>query len=187
MDSNKIGLFIKQLREEKKISQQQLADELFIDRSLISKWENGNLAPDIKYIKNLCKIFNVKIEEMIYGEKSNNNNESILKNNMFDFLLKQDSKYKRIKLISIVSVTLMIIILFLFLIYYFFQTYNTTKVYRIYGESDNYIIDNGILIITRENTYFKLGNINFSDNNIIIYSKNNGEDKIIYKGDSNKC
>ena len=75
----------------------------------------------------------------------------------------------------------------LFVIIFILVILSYIQVYRIYGESDSYIIDNGILIITRENTYFKLGNINFSDNNIIIYSKNNGEDKIIYKGDSNKC
>ena len=48
----------------------------------------------IKELNNLYYKYKKDIQDIM---KSNNNNESILKNNMFDFLLKQDSKYKRIK------------------------------------------------------------------------------------------
>lgn len=38
MDNEKIGAFIRELREEKNISQYKMADELFISRSLVAKW-----------------------------------------------------------------------------------------------------------------------------------------------------
>ena len=45
MDLSKIGLFIKELRKENKMSQQNLADMIPIDRTGLSKWENGETIP----------------------------------------------------------------------------------------------------------------------------------------------
>ena len=47
MDQEKIGLFIKQLRNEKNLTQQELADKLSVSFKTISKWECGKGMPDI--------------------------------------------------------------------------------------------------------------------------------------------
>ena len=98
MNVNKIGIFIKELRKEKKISQEKLAESLFIDRSLVSKWENGKITPDIIHITKLCKIFDISLEEMVYCERKNNKNKDEIQNNFFNYIIKEGIKNKRIKL-----------------------------------------------------------------------------------------
>lgn len=66
---NKSGELIKKLREENKWSQEELANKLFVDRSLVSKWERGKIEVEFKYMSKLSELFNIEIEELIFGEK----------------------------------------------------------------------------------------------------------------------
>ena len=59
------GKTIAELRTEKGISQQALADRLFISRDLVSKWENGRRTPDLPTVKRLSEIFGVPSEAII--------------------------------------------------------------------------------------------------------------------------
>ena len=52
----------KELREKEGLSQQELADKLFVSRSAIAKWENGNGIPSDVNLDSICKIFNVEEE-----------------------------------------------------------------------------------------------------------------------------
>lgn len=65
MNSKKIGIFIKRLREERNISQQELANLISIDRSNISRWENGNSVPTLETMGSICKLFNIELAELI--------------------------------------------------------------------------------------------------------------------------
>ena len=65
MDNEKVGLFISKLRKEKQISQEALANELHVDRTLISKWENGKAMPDLKTLKALATLYNIPFEEIL--------------------------------------------------------------------------------------------------------------------------
>ena len=47
MDQIKVGSFLKDLRREKGITQEQLAEELGVSGRTISRWETGNNMPDI--------------------------------------------------------------------------------------------------------------------------------------------
>ncbi len=69
MDQEKIGKYIKKLRTEKKMTQQELADKLLVDRRTISRWENGNYLPDISLMKELCKEFNISIDELLQARR----------------------------------------------------------------------------------------------------------------------
>ena len=74
MDKKKIGNFIKELRKEKKLSQEALAD-LFLDVNIIvsckaiSDWENGKTIPEIEKIRELANIFEITIDELLDGER----------------------------------------------------------------------------------------------------------------------
>jgi transcriptional regulator with XRE-family HTH domain len=65
----KISKNIKRLRNAQGISQEALAEKLFISRQAVSSWENDRTQPDIEMIGKLAEVFNVSIEELIYGEK----------------------------------------------------------------------------------------------------------------------
>lgn len=182
MNPEKVGLFIRELREKENMSQDQLADILYVDRSLISKWENGRLSPDIKYLQKLCKIFKIELTELISGELIDKNNESELKNNLFDYLASENSKYKKVKFTAIASLTITILAIFAFLIYYFFQTYNTTRTYRLYGVNNEYTIDNGLLVITREYSYLLFSDLEENVSDITVYYLSNNEKTVIYEG-----
>lgn len=184
MIDNKIGDFIRQLRKENNMSQEKLASLVPIDRSVVSKWERGEVQPPIDKIINLCNIFNITIDEMLSGERVNENNKKEHQENLSKYLIKQDSKYKRVKKFAVLSSITAFIIIFLFLGYYFYQTYNTEKVYKLYGSSDNYVIKDGVLMLTRENTYLKIGTINDKSDEIALIYRNNNEDIELYKGPS---
>ncbi len=67
----KISKNLKRLRSDKGITQEQLAEMLFISRQSVSSWENDRTQPDIQMLGKLSEIFGVSIEELIYGKKHN--------------------------------------------------------------------------------------------------------------------
>ncbi len=181
MNPEKVGKFIKELREEKKISQYALADMMHVDRTLISKWENGKLAPDLKYLEDLCEIFEIDIKEMLEGERATAENEEQLRHGIFKFFNLQDKKYKKARRISLILFIVTILTMLTFFIYYFYQTYNKIKIYKVYGESENYKIGKGLLVLTRDNSYLNLGNIDFVFDKISIYSLKDDNKMIIFE------
>ena len=72
MRKDEITRFLKDLRLKKNISQEELANDLHVDRSLISKWERGICLPDITMLKELSNYYNLDISEIIKGKKSIN-------------------------------------------------------------------------------------------------------------------
>lgn len=72
MDSRKIGTLIKQLRIEKNLTQQQLADKIEITDRAVSKWERGEGCPDISLIKKIATILEVQPESLLSGEMKKN-------------------------------------------------------------------------------------------------------------------
>lgn len=78
MDQIKIGNFLKELRKEKGLTQEQLAEKFNVSGKTISRWENGKNMPDISILAELSEFYNVDIREIIDGErKSNDVNEEI--------------------------------------------------------------------------------------------------------------
>ena len=69
MDQIKVGSFLKDLRREKGITQEQLAEELGVSGRTISRWENGNNMPDISLLVEIAEYFDVSIPEIIKGER----------------------------------------------------------------------------------------------------------------------
>lgn len=53
------------------MTQETLAEKLFISRQAVSSWENDRTQPDIEMIGKLAEVFDVPLEELIYGKKRN--------------------------------------------------------------------------------------------------------------------
>ena len=68
------GAMIKRLREEKKLTQSELADKTFVTDKAISKWETGRGYPDISLVEPLAKALDVSVIELLSGENVINTN-----------------------------------------------------------------------------------------------------------------
>ncbi len=64
MDYKKVGLFIKENRTNKGLTQQDLANELFIDVTTVSKWERGITFPDSSLVTKLCYLLGINEHEL---------------------------------------------------------------------------------------------------------------------------
>ena len=73
MDQIKIGTFLKLLRKEKNLTQEQLAERLGVSNRTVSRWENGNNMPDISLLSEIAEFYDVSIPELIYGERKSEN------------------------------------------------------------------------------------------------------------------
>ena len=69
MDQAKIGSFLKELRKEKNLTQEQLAEEFNVASRTVSRWENGNNMPDLSILVELADFYDVDICEIIDGER----------------------------------------------------------------------------------------------------------------------
>ena len=69
MDQKKIGSFLKELRKEKNITQEQLAEKLGVSGRTVSRWETGNNMPDISLLVEIAEMYDVSIPEIINGER----------------------------------------------------------------------------------------------------------------------
>ena len=64
----KFGDNLRQIRKDKKMSQEQLAEKVNVTRQSVSKWENGESYPEMNNILELCKIFNCKLNELVHAD-----------------------------------------------------------------------------------------------------------------------
>lgn len=71
----RFGKNLRILRSQKGVSQQELADAIHMTRQTLSTWERGAGKPDIYYVHDVCKYFDVPIETMLYGNILNDNIE----------------------------------------------------------------------------------------------------------------
>ena len=69
MEQKKIGSFLKELRKEKNLTQEQLAEKLNVSGRTVSRWETGSNMPDITLLVELADFYEVTIPEIIDGER----------------------------------------------------------------------------------------------------------------------
>lgn len=75
MDQKKIGLFLKELRKEQNLTQEQLADKFNISSRSVSRWETGTNLPDLSILVELADFYDVDIREIIDGERKREMNK----------------------------------------------------------------------------------------------------------------
>ena len=79
MDQIKIGAFLKELRKEHELSQEQLAERFNVSSRSISRWENGNTMPDISVMIELADFYDIDIRDLLRGERKSEKMEENLK------------------------------------------------------------------------------------------------------------
>lgn len=87
MDFMELGNKIKYYRNEKELSQEELAERVYVSRQTISNWENNKSYPDINSIVLLSEIFEISIDNLIKGDvelmKKEINSEEVKKLNFY--------------------------------------------------------------------------------------------------------
>ena len=69
MDQKKTGQFLKMLRNEKKLTQEQLAKHFNVSNRSVSRWETGTNLPDISLLVEIADFYDVDVREIIDGER----------------------------------------------------------------------------------------------------------------------
>lgn len=130
-DISIIGNNIAKYRKKKGYTQKQLGELLDINYKTISKWENGNVGPDITILPNLADVLGVSIEKILIGVKKKNKKRTI-----------------RI-FISIVIACIFMVILYSAIIVFL----NSYKVYEFESDNEDYYFGGYILSSVKENKY----------------------------------
>ena len=73
MDQVRIGAFLRELRKEKNLTQESLAERLRVSDRTISRWETGSNMPDIGMLVELADFYDVSIPEIINAERKSEN------------------------------------------------------------------------------------------------------------------
>ena len=70
---NSIGLFIVELRNEKGMSQQELAEKMGVSEETVNDWEKDKVLPTLDQAKALSELFDLPLKEFVYGKRGPNN------------------------------------------------------------------------------------------------------------------
>ena len=160
MNSDKFGKLILELRKEKNMTQQELANALHITDKAISKWERGVGLPDIGLLESIADIFDVSIAELVKGEKLITNTNEEIDNIIVDTL--KDNKTKLKKKNIIIIILSICVILFIILLSFFINNYNKSVAYYIDGISDNFV-SSGIVTFSNQGSIIELSDFMASD------------------------
>lgn len=70
MDRQKIGAYLKHLRKEKGLTQEQLAEHFYVSSRTVSRWETGSNLPDVQMLMDLADFYAVDIRQIIEGSQT---------------------------------------------------------------------------------------------------------------------
>ena len=69
MDVQKIGEFLKELRKQNNMTQEQLGERVGVTNKTVSRWETGKYMPPIECLKSLSDLYQISINEILTGER----------------------------------------------------------------------------------------------------------------------
>ena len=156
---NNVGKFIKELRKEQGLSQQALAEKLYIGREAVSKWERGMNLPTVDVMISIAEFFHISLNELVYGARETKENKEKIKNITITLY---EANQKQIKYLNI-SIILIVILSLIFFAYYFINNYKSIKVYTLGYHDNDITIQDGLLVTTREKLFLNIGNIKSDD------------------------
>ena len=80
MDQKKIGVFLKELRKKKEMTQEQIAEQFNVSSRTVSRWENGNNMPDLDILIEMSDYYELDLREILNGERKSGNMERLCAN-----------------------------------------------------------------------------------------------------------
>ena len=110
MDQKKIGIFLKELRNEKKLTQEQLAEQFNVSSRTVSRWENGNNMPDLDILIEISDYYRVDLREILNGERKSEDMNKEMKETVLqavDYANMEAEKYnKRVRICNAIAMLL---------------------------------------------------------------------------------
>jgi len=95
MNQQRIGQFLKHLRKNKGLTQEQLAEHFNVSSRTVSRWETGSNMPDVNMLIELADFYDTDIREIINGERKSENMDTENKDT-----LKKVAEYSNRRLIK---------------------------------------------------------------------------------------
>ena len=71
MNPEKVATFIRDLRKKEGLTQKDLALKYNVTYQAVSKWENGKNIPDIAILKQICEDYDMNLNDLLDGKKTN--------------------------------------------------------------------------------------------------------------------
>ncbi|HHU53165.1 MAG TPA: helix-turn-helix transcriptional regulator [Clostridiaceae bacterium] len=82
MDLKKIGLFLKELRNERRLSQENFAEIFHVARRTVSRWETGRNLPDIVILIEIAEFYDLDLREILNGERKDQKMDADIKDSV---------------------------------------------------------------------------------------------------------
>ena len=111
MNQEKIGIFIREVRKENGLTQEQFAEKLGVSQKSISRWETGKTMPDYSLLPSICEVLGVNIAELlgaehISGDSVSKKQVTVMAHNMISLM--NDRKGIRKIIGAILSIIIML-------------------------------------------------------------------------------
>ncbi len=96
MDMLKIGRFLKELRNETGLTQENLAEKLTVSRRTVSRWETGTNMPDFDLLIEMSDLYEVDLREILDGERRGEHMDEEMKETVLQVAEYSNEEKKRI-------------------------------------------------------------------------------------------
>lgn len=189
MNDEKRGKFLQQLRIEKNLTQKEVSEILHYSDNAISNWEKGKTLPNNpETLVKISELYEVSIEELLYGERKSKDNSKEISNNMENVYKKSYKKFKTTLTITII-LSLVLVVVSLISIYFIYIKGKIIS-YKIEGASEHFIIDNSSILYTNKVDILNLNKVTPRNNEIInkitfYYVDEKGKKRLIFSGPNN--
>ena len=111
MDLVKTGAFLKELRKEKNITQEELAEQMGVSRRTVSRWETGSNMPDMDVLIDISDFYEIDLREILDGERKDKQMDKEMKETILKVSEYENEGKKRNAVVVIIYSALGIIAL----------------------------------------------------------------------------
>lgn len=167
MNKEKIAKFIYENRKKQGLTQQEMADKLYVSANAISKWELGKCLPDVTTFERVAEVLDVSVAELVTGEEINNKNTKIYDDIIVSNMKENFKRIKKRNLIIISLISFIIISILSILIIFFYNNYNNITSFKFNGKSDNFEFLNGTATFSKKNYMIEISNFKLSENSTL--------------------
>lgn len=122
-----IGTLISEVRKEKGLTQQELADKIHVTKQAVSKWETGKGFPDITLLEPLSEALDISMSELISGKKIVSTESLLQTEEILKILLEQTKNKLKSQKMRMLAISTLIIVLIFFVVGIYLKEINTIR------------------------------------------------------------